>query len=65
MGFLNRYSEPAFALLRIVTGILAKSHPALMSQSGIGGAIELVAALLIASGLFSLDARMRPQVPRP
>lgn len=69
MNFLIRYSESAWALLRIVFGllfafhgmqktfgILAKSHPALLSQVGIGGVIELVAGLLIALGLFTRHA---------
>lgn len=69
MNFLARYSEPAWALLRIVSGLLFAFHgmqktfgfmterqTALMSQAGIGGAIELVTGLLIALGLFTRQA---------
>ena len=63
---LGRLSEPAYALLRIVAGLLFALHGAqklfgvfggqqvpMMSQFWFAGAIELVGGLLIAIGLLS------------
>jgi putative oxidoreductase len=63
---LGRFSPYAFAVLRIVAGLLFAFHGAqklfgvfggrqmpLMSQMGLAGAIELVCGLLIAIGLFT------------
>jgi putative oxidoreductase len=65
MGFLGKYSEQAYALLRIVGGLLFLGHGAqkLLSfpvafpmamnpMSTAAGAIELVGGALIAIGLF-------------
>jgi putative oxidoreductase len=65
MGFLGRYSEQAYALLRIVAGLLFLGHGAqkllsfpvpfdmaLNPMSTAAGAIELVGGALIALGLF-------------
>ena len=64
--FLGRYSEIAYALLRVVAGLLFAVHGAqkvfgvvggqtmpLASLFGVGGLIELVAGLRIALGLFT------------
>lgn len=62
-----RYEQLAFAVLRIVSGLLFSVHgmqklfgwfgappqPPVGSQMWIGGVIELVAGLLIAAGLFT------------
>jgi putative oxidoreductase len=61
---LPRYSEHAYALLRIVAGLMFAQHGAqklfgalggktveLVSQRGLGGVIELTGGLLIAVGL--------------
>lgn len=63
MKFLARYSDPVYAILRIVTGllfafhgvqkifgVLSEHHPAVGSQIWIGGLIELIAGFLIAVG---------------
>ena len=63
---LGRFSELAYALLRIVAGILFAAHGAqklfgvfggtvmpMMSQPWIGGVIELVGGLMIAIGIFT------------
>jgi putative oxidoreductase len=65
MGFLGRYTEQAYALLRIVSGLLFLGHGAqkLLSfpvpfpmamnpMSTAAGTIELVGGALIALGLF-------------
>jgi putative oxidoreductase len=64
MGFLARFSEPAFALLRVVAGLMFSFHglqkifgvfsgfrPAFPTQLWFGGVIEIAAGLLIALGL--------------
>ncbi len=64
MNWLSRYSDHAYALLRImagfmfafhgvqkVLGILSEFQPAVGSQIWIGGVIELVCGLLIMIGL--------------
>jgi putative oxidoreductase len=64
MGFLARFSEPAFALLRVVAGLMFSFHgmqkifgllsefrPAFPTQLWFGGVIEITAGLLIALGL--------------
>ncbi|HEV7516864.1 MAG TPA: DoxX family protein [Thermoanaerobaculia bacterium] len=65
MGFLGRYTEPCYALFRIIFGLLFASHGAakvfgVLGQKVtspplivVGGWIELVAGLLIAIGLFT------------
>lgn len=64
--FLGRFTPFAFALLRIVSGLMMACHggqkalgmfnppqtPPLFSLFGIGGLIELVGGFLIAFGLF-------------
>jgi putative oxidoreductase len=65
--FLGRYSESAYALMRIIVGLLfachgaqkllglfgaEKTHP-IASLMGMGGLIELVGGLLMAVGLFT------------
>lgn len=63
---LSGFSPYAFALLRIVAGLLFACHGAqklfgmfggrrmpLMSQMGLAGSIEVVCGLLIAIGLFT------------
>jgi putative oxidoreductase len=66
---LSPLSDRVYAAIRIVTGLLFSFHgmqktfgllwnpswprPALASQTGIGGVIELVTGLLIAVGLFT------------
>ena len=63
---LGRFSELAYALLRIVAGILFAAHGAqklfgvfggtvmpMMSQPWIAGVIELVGGLMIAIGIFT------------
>ncbi len=65
MRFLNRYSEPLFAVLRVVAGLLFACHGAqkLFGAFGgqamtgvplmlVAGIVELGAGLLIALGLF-------------
>ena len=62
----GQFSEPAFALLRIVAGLLFAFHgvqkifgilggqqPPMFSQIWVAGAIELVGGVLIAIGLFT------------
>lgn len=64
--FLGRYSEIAYAVLRVVAGLLFAVHGAqkvfgviggtampLASLPGVAGWIELVAGILIAIGLFT------------
>lgn len=66
MSALHKYSEEAFALLRIVAGAMWSFHgaqkilgiysefqPEAFSQLWFGGIIELVAGLLIMVGLFT------------
>jgi putative oxidoreductase len=63
---LGRFAEPAYALLRIVSGLLFALHGAqklfgafggqqvpMMSQVWFAGAIELIGGILIAVGLFT------------
>lgn len=67
--FLKPLTEPAYAALRIVAGLMFSVHgmqkifgvltdkqPPVGSQLWIGGVIELVAGLLIAFGLFTVWA---------
>jgi len=70
MRWLERLEEPAYAALRVVSGVLfsvhgmqkilgwfsTKSGPAFGSQLWVGGVIELVAGLLIAVGLYTRPA---------
>jgi putative oxidoreductase len=69
MTRLSRYSEHAFALLRVVAGLAFMFHgvqkifgvltdhaPAVGSQMWIGGLIELVCGALIAVGLLTRAA---------
>jgi putative oxidoreductase len=70
MLWLQRFQEPVYAALRIVSGFLFSVHgmqkvlgwfsskppPAFGSQLWLGGWIELVAGLLIACGLFTRPA---------
>lgn len=64
MKWLGKYTEHAYALLRIVSGfmfafhgtqkvfgVLSEFKPPLLSQAGIGGIIELVGGLAILLGL--------------
>jgi putative oxidoreductase len=65
MGFLARYTEPIYAIFRIVFGLLFASHGAQKVFGVLGGQkadaglplaagwIELVTGLLIAIGLFT------------
>lgn len=65
--FLGRFAPYAYALLRIVTGLMFACHggahvfgmftpemkaPTLGGMMGIGGAIELICGFLVAFGLF-------------
>ena len=63
---LGRFSEPAFALLRIVSGLMFAMHGAqklfgmfggkampMMTQPWFGGLIEVTAGIMIAVGLFT------------
>jgi putative oxidoreductase len=63
---LGRFAEPAFALLRVVAGLLFAFHgvqklfgilggqqPPMFSQIWFAGVIELVGGVLIAIGLFT------------
>ena len=65
MNFMNKYRDETYALLRIVTGFLFAFHgiqitfgyhmdpamkPALLSQGGIGGLIELLGGLMVMLG---------------
>ena len=70
MLWLQRFQEPAYAALRVISGLLFSVHgmqkilgwfgsnarPAFASQLWLGGWIELVAGLLIACGLFTRPA---------
>ncbi|HEU4404164.1 MAG TPA: DoxX family protein [Polyangiaceae bacterium] len=69
MRFLAKYTEPAYAALRAVSGFLflfhgankvlglfAKSQPRPFSQIWAGGVIELVCGVLVAIGLFTRPA---------
>ncbi len=68
MGFLGRFTEPIYAVLRIVFGLLFASHGAQKILGAFGGQkpdapllitagwIELVGGLLIAVGLFAAIA---------
>ena len=64
MTLLNRYADHAYALMRIVTGLLFSFHgmqkifgilsdfqPELWTQVWIGGMIELIGGLMIMTGL--------------
>jgi putative oxidoreductase len=67
MSKLSRLEEPAFALLRVITGVMFMCHglqkmfgvlgksaiPFASHQMWIGGVIELVCGLAIAAGLFT------------
>ncbi len=66
MNLLSRYSDEAYALLRIMAGLMFSFHgfqkifgimtdmqQAVFSQLWFGGMIELVCGLLIAVGLLS------------
>lgn len=66
MALLSRIEGPAYALLRIVSGLLFLFHGLqkvfgmyggtampLMSRAGLAGIIELVAGVLILVGLFA------------
>ena len=68
MRWLARYSEIAYALMRLMAGLLFAVHgsqkllgfppsdhgkPPLMSLFGLAGVIELVGGLMIALGLFA------------
>ena len=66
MRFLQRFTEPAFFLLRLaaglmfgfhgmqkIFGVLSEFQPAFPSQMWFGGMIELVAGILIAIGLWT------------
>ena len=65
MGFLGRFTEPIYALFRIIFGLLFASHGAqkILGMFGgekateplmiVGGWIELLGGLLIALGLFT------------
>lgn len=63
---LGRFSEPAFALLRVVAGLMFAFHgvqkifgilggqqPPMFSQIWFAGVIELVGGILIAVGFFT------------
>lgn len=67
--WLNPVQEPVYAVMRVVTGllfffhgaqkvfgVLRESQPPVGSQLWIGGAIEVVAGLLIAVGLMTVFA---------
>lgn len=69
MGFLARYGEIVFLILRVVVGLLFVTHGAqklfgvlhattqpAWSQAWIGGVIELVGGALVALGLFTRPA---------
>ncbi len=68
MGFLGRYTEPVYAIFRIVFGLLFASHGAQKILGAFGGQkageplmlvagwIELVGGLLIAIGLLAAIA---------
>jgi putative oxidoreductase len=72
MGFLGRYTEPIYALLRIVTGFLFACHGAQKLFGALGGdkvppgptlmflagVIELVAGVLVLLGLFTSIAAL-------
>jgi putative oxidoreductase len=72
MKFLSKFSPHAYALLRIVAGLMFTMHgsqkllgwPAgrepvsLASQAGIGGVIELVGGLMIMFGLLASFAAL-------
>jgi putative oxidoreductase len=71
MRLLNRFTEPAFLLLRVIAalmfgfhgaqktfGVLSDFHPALSSQIGVGGVIELSTGLLMALGLWTRCAAL-------
>lgn len=70
MRFLARFIDPTYALLRIVTGFCFAFHgaqklfgwylpipkPALLSQVGIGGVIELLCGLAVMVGFQTRPA---------
>lgn len=69
MGFLSKYGDVVFAILRVVVGLLFALHgaqkvfgvldgtvPPFLSQKWIGGAIELVGGVLIAIGWWTRPA---------
>ena len=69
MKFLGKYTDYAYALLRIVTGFLllfhgvqkilgvfAESQPPVWSQLWFGGIIELVGGLMVLIGLRTREA---------
>jgi len=70
MQWLRRVEEPAYAALRIVSGLMFSVHgmqkilgwfttkagPAFGSQLWVGGLIEIVAGTLIALGLYTRPA---------
>jgi putative oxidoreductase len=66
MGFLRRFAEPAFLLLRVVAalmfgfhglqkvfGVLSEFHAAFPTQMWFGGVIEMTTGILMAFGLWA------------
>lgn len=66
MGFLSKYSEHTYALLRVISGLMFMCHglqkvagllggnmQRVGSQLWVGGIIELVTGLALALGLFT------------
>ena len=56
MGFLNRYSEPLFAVMRVVAGFLFFCHGAQKLFGAFGGEVMTGVPLLLAAGIIELVA---------
>ena len=52
MGFLNRYSEPIFLVLRVVAGLIFAMHGAQKLFGAFGGQVMTSVPLMLAAGII-------------
>ena len=52
MGFLNRYSEPIFLVLRVVAGLIFAMHGAQKLFGAFGGQVMTAVPLMLAAGII-------------